>query len=278
MAAVSIWGPDRNDWQPVRREVRVEMVLRGAESRKVVDVWEIMWLHGVNGNSKNGLTIDGERALFPVRVDGGVYHLVRDWERSIVTIRSGPHRRLPMDESRPLWERVGLLGYWVVNQKDGYLVGHDPSGLINIWRLAKLDRGLVRHPNQAVRLNACHNLVVFGLGLDECWEQLSSDDRTHMRDGGRVCCVQADIDLERSRFAEFDQWSRGHGDRDIHRMLTTANHPKLRAEFCRKFAAEYPNDPDQGCPADRPPPATIVTEAGDVLPVGPWPVQSPANF
>jgi hypothetical protein len=45
----------------------------------------------------------------------------------------------------------------------------------------------------------------------------------------------------------------------------------MRAEFCKLYAREYPGDADNGCPADQPPPATIVTERGDVPLLGPWP-------
>jgi hypothetical protein len=46
---------------------------------------------------------------------------------------------------------------------------------------------------------------------------------------------------------------------------------RMRADFCKFFLKQFPNDHDNGCPADRPPPATIVTENGDVPLTGPWP-------
>jgi hypothetical protein len=49
------------------------------------------------------------------------------------------------------------------------------------------------------------------------------------------------------------------------------NNRKMRHEFCRLYALEYPGDNDTGCPADLPPPATIVTEKGDVPLSGSWP-------
>jgi len=55
-------------------------------------------------------------------------------------------------------------------------------------------------------------------------------------------------------------------------MLTAINRPSLRREFCREFMAKYPNDTDNGCPADKPPPATIVTQDGDLPLVGEWPI------
>jgi hypothetical protein len=55
------------------------------------------------------------------------------------------------------------------------------------------------------------------------------------------------------------------------RLLTTVNRPRLRREFCRLFAQRFPNDHDNGCPADQPPPATIVTKDGDIPLIGAWP-------
>jgi len=49
------------------------------------------------------------------------------------------------------------------------------------------------------------------------------------------------------------------------------NNRKLRAAVCRLWQREYPDDHDNGCPADRPPPATIATEKGDIPLIGPWP-------
>ena len=57
---------------------------------------------------------------------------------------------------------------------------------------------------------------------------------------------------------------------DMLRLLTTVNRP-LRREFCRLFTRRFPKDHDNGCPADQPPPATIVTQDGDVPLIGPWP-------
>jgi hypothetical protein len=37
-------------WKILRREVRVETVLRGAEPHKVIDVYEIFWTGGATGN------------------------------------------------------------------------------------------------------------------------------------------------------------------------------------------------------------------------------------
>jgi hypothetical protein len=55
------------------------------------------------------------------------------------------------------------------------------------------------------------------------------------------------------------------------RVLTTIGHPPLRREFCREFVEKFPADTDNGCPTDKPIPATIVTADGDVPLVGDWP-------
>src|SRR5262249_95993 len=58
---------------------------------------------------------------------------------------------------------------------------------------------------------------------------------------------------------------------DALRLYTTISNPALRREFCAKFLKLYPGDVDNGCPADRRPPATIVTQDGDVPLAGEWP-------
>jgi hypothetical protein len=81
------WGgpADAKYWKILRREVHIEMVLRGTESRKVVDVYEIFWTGGTSGDWNS--THDQERALFLVRVESGRYHVVRPsvptWMRQI---------------------------------------------------------------------------------------------------------------------------------------------------------------------------------------------------
>ena len=52
-------------WKILRRGVRIEMVLLGAETRKIVDIYEIYWLGGAMGDSN--YTENGERAVFLVR-------------------------------------------------------------------------------------------------------------------------------------------------------------------------------------------------------------------
>jgi hypothetical protein len=265
-------------WKVLRREVRIEMVLRGSETHRVVDVYEISWTGGTSGDWNS--TQDGERALFLLRVEGGKYHLVRDWWRSVFPITSGPHARLPLDDSRPLWERVALMNWWIQRSDEAtritypYFSYNDPGGALSLWRIVKLERGLVRHPSASVRVPACRELLELGgWGQDECWEMLSEQDRAHLSDGGHFCCSASEIATRRKGTPELGAswlWARCL-DRDEKRLLTAINNQQLRAEFCRLYAREYPGDQDTGCPADRPPPATIVTEHGDVPLVGAWP-------
>ncbi len=257
-------------------------MFRGAETRKLIDVYEIIWIGGGNSGDQNR-TRNGERALFMVRREGGHYRLVRDWSRNIFRVTSGPHNRLPLDDSHPLAERIALLNFWVpdsIPSTDISFNDADAGDALNTWRVIKLYRGLVRHPNPRVYLDACATLVQWsgGWGQDECWESLTESDREHLRDGtyeryGIYTRLTA-LDVERQRSdwndaTAADTWR----DTDLQhrRMLTAINNRRLRPEFCRLWAREYPGDHDNGCPADRPPPATIVTENGDVPLLGPWP-------
>jgi hypothetical protein len=102
---------------------------------------------------------------------------------------------------------------------------------------------------------------------------LSDSDKTHLHDGGAVCCSADEIAASRRDRAKHNAswwWARAE-DRDYQRLLTTINNGKLRTEICRLYAREYPGDDANGCPADRPPPATIVTDQGDVPLTGAWP-------
>lgn len=190
-------------------------------------------------------------------------------------VTSGAHTRAPLTEAAPLWERVALLNWWFAGKRAGgaNLFHTDPGLKLGLWREIKLARGLVRHPVSGVRTEGCRFLLDNGWGQDECWEQLTQSDRSHMRDHGSTCCTEADVAALRKWTANMDvakEWA-GRWDRDYRRLFTTVNHPQKRAEFCRLYMAEYPEDTEHGCPADRPPPATIVTEAGDVPLVGEWP-------
>ncbi len=265
-------------WKIRRREVRVEMVLRGIESRKVVDVYEIFWTGGASGDWN--FTQNGQRALFLVRVENGRYHVVRDWWRSIFPVTSGPHSHLPLDESRPLWERIALMNWWIERSDHAARITYpffrysDTGSTLGIWRTVKLERGLLRHPSPGVQIPACRALLEFeGWGQDECWEALSESDKAHLTDGGNRCCTASEIAVFRSRVQERDAswWWSTYTDREERRLLTAVNNRKLRPEICRLYESEYPGDKDTGCPADQPPPATIVNEQGDLPLLGAWP-------
>jgi hypothetical protein len=177
---LNIPGEDQSNakyWKILRREVRIETVLRGAEGRKVVDVYEIFWTGGTSGDWNS--TQDGERVLFLVRVENHRYHVVRDWWRSIYPVTTGPHSRLPLDASHPLWERIALMNWWIERSDDAvrvtypYFMYSDPAQTLSLWRTIKLERGLLRHPSARVRVQACRALLELGAGQDECWETLS---------------------------------------------------------------------------------------------------------
>ncbi len=59
------------------------------------------------------MPLGDEHALFMVRRESGRWRIVRDWWRSIFEVLSGYHARLPLDESRPFWERYALMNYWI---------------------------------------------------------------------------------------------------------------------------------------------------------------------
>lgn len=265
-------------WKILRRRVRVEAVLRGSESRKLIDVYEVFWTGATTGDWN--ATHDGERAVFPLRIEDGYYRLVRDWDRSIFTVTSGPHSRLPLDETTPLWERVALMNWWIERNDNAmqitypYFRRNDPAGALSLWRTVKLLRGLLRHPSAGVRVPACRELLVFvGWGQDECWEALSDEERTHLHDGGYFCCSATDVAQSRAKDEQRGAayWWKNYTDREQRRLMTTMNNRQMRAEFCRFYDLEYPGDKDTGCPAELPPPATIVTEQGDVPLNGAWP-------
>jgi hypothetical protein len=269
---------DAKYWRILRHRVRVETVLRGSETRKVVDVYEVFWTGGASGDWNS--THDGARALFLLREEGGRYHVVRDWWRSIFTVTSGPHARLPLDDTRPLWERIALMNWWIQRNDESmritypYFRYNDPGGVLSLWRIVKLERGLVHHPSEGVRVPACRELLLLeGWGQDECWEMLSDNDKTHLHDSGYFCCSAAEVAAWRKKDEERGAawWWTTFRDREARRLLTAMNNGQMRAEFCRLYELEYPGDRDTGCPADQPPPATIVCEKGDVPLVGAWP-------
>jgi hypothetical protein len=276
-------GDGEHNWAIARRRVRIEMLLRGVEPRKSVDVYEFYWTNATSGDWN---AIQGHaRCLFMVRTENGRYHVVRDWWRSILPIESGRHERLPLDDSHPFWERMALLQWWI--QPDWSLgigtEGHkDPGNALGIWRTIKIQRGLLRHPDPRLRRMACETLLLWGRSQDECLDDLSPEERVEhgLAWNGIVPAERgvANRDWEQ-RFAESEwsdlmsrsEWNRD--DMDEIRMFTAVSNRGLRTRFCGEFQRRFPNDHDNGCPADQPPPATIVTEDGDVPLTGPWPVQ-----
>lgn len=244
----------------------------------MLDVYEIFPNRGVSGDWNS--THEGERYLFLVRLENGRYHVVRDYLRSIFPVTVWPHSRLPLDDSHSLWERIALMNFHVERNESAVSVHYpyfryvDPGMALSRWRVVKLERGLVRHPSQGVRMPACRELLQLGSwGQDECWEMLSDSDKAHLHDSGFVCCSAADIaehrHAEEQRGAKW--WWNLEPRIDNRRVLTAINNRKLRTEFCRLWDTAYPDDHDNGCPADQPPPATIVTDRGDVPLTGPWP-------
>ncbi|HEV1284886.1 MAG TPA: hypothetical protein VNU44_06230 [Bryobacteraceae bacterium] len=141
----------------------------------------------------------------------------------------------------------------------------DPGGALGWWRTAKIARGLVRHPERDMRILGCETLLRLTRWQDECWDQLSQADRAEMTPLDQFSRPREEHAMQ--------DWNWAVDARDISwmRLLTTVNRPILRREFCRLFTQRFPNDHDNGCPADRPPPATIVTEDGDIPLIGAWP-------
>ena len=258
-------------WKILRREVRVETVLRGTESRSVVNVYEIVWTGAASGNWN--FTPIGQRNLFLVRLENSRYHVVRDWWHSIFRIPSGAHARLPLDDSHSLWERIALMNWRIERADQAASISfryNDPGQALTFWRTVKLERGLLRHPSPLVRLAACRELL--GLGgwrQDECREMLPDSEKAQpllfrtSKDSAEA--------LRRLKERDAAWWWSHYGERENRRLLTAINDRAIRTDICRLYQHAYPGDLDTGCPADQPPPATIVTERGDVPLIGPWP-------
>lgn len=273
-------GEDAGEWRVISMRVRVEMVVRGVEARPVVDVYEAFPTGGVTGDWN--LTQNNRRCLFPVRLENGRYHVTRDFRRSIFPVYSGRHNRLPLDESRSLWERFALLQWWVQPDRSGAFgdtMYTDPGWKFGRWRMAKVLRGLFRHPDRDVRLAACEDLLHMSMAQDECWDALALKDQQSLNRFSNAVPAQDTWNQNRS----FEKRAREVWDRtaarvgvssdavDELRLFTTINYYQLRREFCLQFQRRFPQDTDNGCPADRAPPATIVTQDGDIPLVGAWP-------
>lgn len=277
---IRVTGEDAGKWMVVRMRVRIENVLRGFESRPVVDIYEVFWAGGLMGDWNS--TQDNYRYLFPVRWENGRYHLTRDFWRSIYPVYSGSHRRLPLTDASPLWERFALLQWWVQPDRSGAFgetIYTDPGGALGRWRKAKILRGLLHHPDKDVRLAACEDLLHMTFAQDECWDSLEPGDRQKLNQFWNM--VPPDEAWNQSR--RFLAYTRDRWDQTVAetyrspdaindlRLFTTVNDARLRREFCEKFMRRYPADHENGCPADGPPPATIVTEDGDIPLIGAWP-------
>jgi len=155
----------------------------------------------------------------------------------------------------------------------------DPGRVFGQWREAKVLRGLLRHPDKDVRLAACEDLLHMSKAQDECWDSLPPGDRMKLNKIWNALPAKASWDQNRA-FESYAhaQWDKAAGDVtpsfyaiNLLRLLTTINNPTLRREFCAKFQRRFPQDRENGCPPARTPPATIVTEDGDMPLIGEWP-------
>lgn len=155
----------------------------------------------------------------------------------------------------------------------------DPGRSLGIWKESKILRGLLRHPERKVRVAACWQLALQTV-QDECVNTLTNAERNDLASAGFntsffLAPRERNEAGQRSDFArlllEISSPQHDRFDVDLLRTYTTINNKALRREFCQKFMPKFPNDTDNGCPADKPLPATIVTENGDVPLVGPWP-------
>ena len=154
----------------------------------------------------------------------------------------------------------------------------DPGRAFGSWREAKVLRGLLRHPDKEVRLVACEDLLHMSAAQDECWDSLDPIDRKSLNKFSNMLAPEESWKQNRV----FEKYAPKQWDRTVSRatltfdamnelrLLTTINNSALRREFCVKFRQRFPQD-ENGCPADRRPPATIVTSAGDIPVVGEWP-------
>ena len=153
------------------------------------------------------------------------------------------------------------------------------------WRYVRILRGFLRHPEIRLRVAACEQLLDQRMALDECWEQFDFVERSAFSNNAETYERLS----ERRWFLEQaeNEWisalrQQEKGDRlweipyDKLQLLTTINDPALRRLFCKKFLGRFPHETEHGCPADRPPPASIVTDDGDVSLTGPWPIFPPA--
>jgi hypothetical protein len=116
---------------------------------------------------------------------------------------------------------------------------------------------MAHHENRARLGPPCETLVFRYPWQDECLEQLPSEDRPIEQLGPYPRAAR-----EEDAIVQW-KWAVESNDVDMMRLLTAANLPTLRREFCRLFTQRFPTDHDNGCPAGQPPPAT---NCGQTLP------------
>ena len=149
-------------------------------------------------------------------MENGRYHVVRDWVRSIFPVTSEPHSRLPLDESRPLWERIALMNYWIGGSYPKSIYA-DPARTLSLWRIIKLKRGFARHPSSSIRLEACRALIDFGYGQDECWDTLTVGEKVQLKAKGHSCCTEEQVEANRRKLQQREAawWWRHSSDREF---------------------------------------------------------------
>lgn len=258
------WAGADPYWKVLRREVEVEIPIKGEVRRgAVVDVYELVWMGGLIGNRNR--TNVGSRGVYWVRVENRKWHLLEDWQKTICTILSGRHERLPGGDSMPVWERIALANWWfetsagIEQVAEQGLSQADPAGRISLWRRAKLARGLMRHPSSQLRVAACRELLELPSEQDDCWEELTALEQQALR---------PKLEL-RKRVPVVEVWS--VANQDERRLLTTVRDEARRKQFCELYLSTYPGDREHGCPPYGPRPATRVTASGDETLAGEWP-------
>jgi hypothetical protein len=100
------------------------------------------------------------------------------------------------------------------------------------------------------------------MAQDECWDSLAPTDRLKLNKFWNAVPSQFSWNQNRA----FETYAHRKWDQAVRGAKLS-----LRREFCEKFELRFPQDNENGCPPDRPPPATIVTQDGDVPITGEWP-------
>lgn len=172
--------------------------------------------------------------------------------------------------------------WWVQPDWSGALRGvwhNDPGRALGEWRTAKILRGLLHHPGRDLRLLACEELLFYRSAQDECWDGLDPKDRKLLNTyHNAIRPEDAWAENRRWEARAPEKWAEVLSLKNLSRdnmaelrLFTTINNRGLRRRFCREFQQRFPAESDHGCPPDREPPATVVTQDGDVPLVGGWP-------